>query len=125
MIRSQEQWRDARFISAAIPSLSMFKVCGRTFASVTYTDHALLRMFQRLVSEAKVLELLEFGVVIEEKPNAQPYPKLLVHKFVNGRPLHVAIGINETEQRCSVITIYEPDTDTFLEDLKTRRLPEL
>lgn len=101
----------------------MFKVCGKEFKSVTYTDHALLRMFQRRVSESEVLDLLEHGEVIEERPNAQPYPKLLVFKFVNGRPLHVAVGLNEEESRCSVITMYEPDTDTFLEDLRTRRTP--
>jgi hypothetical protein len=88
-----------------------------------FSDHAVGRMFERSISEEDIEHVLAHGEVIEEYPDDRPDPAFLLFAMMADRPLHVVIGLNESEQRCTVITLYEPDVRKFEPDFKTRRRP--
>ncbi len=90
---------------------------------LVFSDHAVGRMFERSISAEDIEHVLAHGEVIEEYPDDRPDPSFLLFARVGGRPLHVVIGWNEPDQRCTVITLYEPDVRKFEPDFKTRRRP--
>lgn len=93
------------------------------FIEVLYSDHAVLRMFERRVAEKEVEAALNYGEIIESYPSDTPHPSFLIFKKTNGRPLHIVVGWNASKARITVITLYEPDLRKFEIDLKTRRKP--
>lgn len=42
-------------------------------------------------------------------PEEQPYPSRLVLGYVNDRPIHVVVAEDKSNDRCIIITAYEPD----------------
>ena len=90
--------------------------------TVTFTGHAVKRMFERSVNESEILEVLELGEVIEEYPDDYPFPSRLLLRVVRGRPLHVVAGFDAKNERCYIITMYVPDPARWDETFKARRL---
>jgi hypothetical protein len=78
-------------------------------------------MFERSVSREDVAFVLENGETIESYPMDKPYPSRLVLAFHNNRPLHVVVADNVNENTIIVITVYQPDTELWHNDFKTRR----
>lgn len=93
-----------------------------SFKSYLYSDHAVLRMFERNITEEEIQQVIDFGEVIEEYPKAKPNPAYLIFKLSKKRPLHIVIGINKSKNECTIITLYEPDLTKFENDFKTRKL---
>ncbi|MGZ8546036.1 MAG: DUF4258 domain-containing protein [Sulfuricurvum sp.] len=85
-----------------------------------YRVHAIERMFQRDVNEEDVEHVVNFGEIIENYPDDQPYPSYLVLGYTDKRALHVVYAKDENDT-IIVITVYEPTLEKWLEDLKTRR----
>jgi len=78
-------------------------------------------MFERKISDGDILEVLEAGKVIENYPTDQPYPSCLKFGYSAGRPIHVVVADNSAEQSLIIITVYEPDLDTWEPGFERRK----
>lgn len=78
------------------------------FSRVVFSQHAFTRMFEREISPDIVKRAAQNGEVIEQYPDDQPYPSVLLLHFEEGRALHVVAGVDETESACYIVTAYCP-----------------
>lgn len=92
--------------------------CGQ----IKYSGHAIRRMFERKITESDVLYIISSGQVIIEYTNDTPYPSYLILGFIKNQPLHVLIGSDIDTKSCYVITTYIPNSETWNDDYKTRRI---
>jgi len=60
------------------------------------------------------------GEIIIDYPNDKPFPSCLILGFASMRPLHLVIAINEEENKCVVITAYQPDPNLWDEEFKSK-----
>ncbi len=87
---------------------------------IRWTNHCIVRLFQRNISQEDIENALLNGEIIEEYENDYPYPSCLVYGIdLNNKVLHVVCGTSETE--LWVITAYYPDNIKWKDDLKTRK----
>ncbi len=91
---------------------------------VRYSDHALDEMrsdeFGRIYDD-DVIQSLMNGEIIEEYPNAFPWPACLVYgENADGRLIHTVFGYNSESERTTVVTVYHPNPDLWIA-YKTRR----
>lgn len=87
---------------------------------IRWTNHCVVRLFQRNISQENIENALLNGEIIEEYENDYPYPSCLVYGIdLNNKVLHVVCGTSETE--LWVITAYYPDNIKWKDDLKTRK----
>jgi len=80
-------------------------------------------MFERQIEKDAVIAVVYHGDIIKEYPDDEPYPSFLLLGFVNGKPLHVVLGLDPVSAIARIITVYHPDPDSWAKDFKTRRLP--
>lgn len=90
--------------------------------NITFTGHAIQRMFQRGISKSEVCMCIENGYIIEEYADDTPYPSLLLLGFVQERPIHIVLAIDQTNKSCVIVTAYEPDVELWEDNFKRRRL---
>ena len=88
---------------------------------LVFRAHALKRMFERLIEVEDVRHVLETGEVIEDYPDDTPYPSRLVMGERHGRVFHVVAADNPDDETTIVITTYEPDSELWSPDFRTRR----
>lgn len=87
---------------------------------IRWTNHVIVRLFQRNISQEDIEKALLNGEIIEEYENDYPYPSCLVYGInLNDEVLHIVCGINEIE--LWIITAYYPDNIKWEEDLKKRK----
>ncbi len=91
---------------------------------VRYSDHALDEMkndeFGRIYDD-DVLEALINGEIIEEYPDAFPWPACLVFGTNSaGRPIHAVFGYNTNFDRTTVVTVYHPNPVLWIAYKKRR-----
>jgi len=60
------------------------------------------------------------GEIIREYPEDNPFKSNLVLAFINERALHIVVS-QDNEGNCYVITVYEPDSEIWSKDLKTKK----
>lgn len=89
--------------------------------SVTFSGHALRRMFERSIQRDAVLHVVQSGEPITEYPDDHPYPSSLLLGFVTGEPLHVVVARDAASGECFVVTVYQPRSDLWSDDFRTRR----
>jgi len=92
--------------------------------TIVWKKHALQRMLERSISRAEVKIAIQKGTLIEEYPEDYPYPSCLIAYINVKKSLHIVLSIDATSQLISIITVYEPDTNHFENDLITRRKDE-
>jgi len=68
-----------------------------------------------------VIDVLMLGEEIEDYPADKPYPSALFLGWIEDRPLHVVVALDEETQWAYIITAYEPSLEYFEADFKTRR----
>jgi Domain of unknown function (DUF4258) len=85
-----------------------------------FRKHALIRMFERRISEADIRLVIARGEVIAEYPDDNPYPSQLYLGWIADQPLHVLIAKAE-QQAVIVITAYRPDAALWDEQFKRKR----
>lgn len=90
-------------------------------SSITYTGHAIGRMFDRALSEQEVTIVIQSGVSILDYPDDTPYPSQLRLGWVSKKAIHVVVSKNPETNSCYVITAYYPSLEIWHEDFKTRR----
>ena len=88
---------------------------------LSFSSHALKRMFSRGISVSEVERVLQFGEVIENYPNDAPFPSCLLLANVDNRSLHVVVAKDIETGLCIIITVYVPDTVLWHEDFRNRR----
>lgn len=87
---------------------------------IRWTNHTIIRLFQRNISQQDIENALLNGEIIEEYENDYPYPSCLIYGInLENRVLHIVCGLNEIE--LWIITAYYPDNIKWEEDLKTRK----
>lgn len=87
---------------------------------IKWSMHAALRMQNRNISRADVINCIMSGEIIEDYPSDHPFPSCLVFGYsISGTILHVVVG--NADDEIYIITVYYPDNIKFNDDLKTRR----
>jgi hypothetical protein len=91
------------------------------YRSLIYRIHARQSMFARSITDECVEHIVQNGEVIEDYPQAFPFPAKLLLGWCNGRPIHVVAAEDRSKQLVIVITAYEPALNRWERDMKTRR----
>jgi len=88
--------------------------------NAVYSDHALRRMDERVVTEADIMGAVLTGSIIEEKLHHKPDPKCLVcGRTLDGRYLH--IPLTDEISSATIITVYWPDDNKWKENYTVRK----
>ncbi|MGO8787464.1 MAG: DUF4258 domain-containing protein [Terriglobia bacterium] len=90
-------------------------------AKLVFRVHALQRMFERQISPADVSAVIGSGETIEDYPQDKPYPSRLVLGWRGGRPLHVVVAHNLSDNELIVITVYGPDAGLWDHNFRRRK----
>lgn len=83
--------------------------------SFVVTAHCMKRMIERGIALSEVKDAILCGEIIEDYPDAYPYPCCLIL----GNRLHVVAGLGEGV--LWLVTVYKPDSAQWEDDLKTRK----
>lgn len=86
-----------------------------------YRQHAIKRMHERGITEEEVEHALTSGEIIESYPNDTPYPSSLLLGRAGTKTIHVVYADDAAEKIRLIITVYEPDSEIWHDDMKTRR----
>jgi len=87
--------------------------------AVKFTQHFKLRIKERNIRFSEVRKALISGKIIEEFPNDQPLPSILILGYADNKPLHIVIGIDD--YLLWLITVYVPSNELWENDFKTRK----
>ena len=74
------------------------------YERLVFSAHAVQRMFQRGISADEVKSVIAEGEAIADYPADSPYPSRLMLRFVEGRPIHVVLALDEDGGTCVVVT---------------------
>ena len=88
---------------------------------ISFSIHAIKRMFERHITEDEIHDVLFSGDTIENYPDDTPYPSRLMFGWHNDRPLHIVVADNVEDNRWIVITVYEPNLGVWESDYKRRK----
>ena len=87
------------------------------------TKHALMRMHIRNIAYDEIMQTIMVGSIIEDYPDAYPYPAcLILGKTNSNKIIHVVVGIGDG--RLWIISAYEPDISKWEMDFRTRKKSE-
>ena len=86
---------------------------------IIWKRHALERMLERGLSRAIVLQVIANSELIEDYSEDRPSPSGLLLGWDGNRPVHVVATLEEDV--LAIITVYEPTTEYFEPDFRTRR----
>ena len=78
-------------------------------------------MFERGIGVAEVVEILDTGETIARYEGDRPYASRLVLGWSGGRPLHIVAADVAKDQITVVITVYQPDSNLWTPDFRSRR----
>ncbi len=85
-----------------------------------FSKHAADQSILRRVSIQELREAIEAGEIIEDYPNDKYSPSCLIFGLTTAdRPLHVQCSY-PSRPLLKIITLYEPDTDLWI-DFKVRK----
>lgn len=80
----------------------------------SFSRHALKRVVERNISEIEIKQVGMNANIIEEYPEDKYSPSCLLLGFTQtGRPLHIQVSLADTNL-VKIITLYEPDTEEWL-----------
>ena len=89
--------------------------------AVKFTEHFKSRLKERSIKFVDVKQVLLSGEIIEQCPDDQPLPSVLILGYANDRtPLHVAVSIDD--DLIFLVTAYSPSSDIWEADYKTRKV---
>lgn len=91
------------------------------YRDLLYRIHARQSMFTRSISDECVEHIIGHGQVIEDYPDAFPFPAKLLLGWCSDRPIHVVAAEDSRKHLVIVITAYEPNLNKWESDMKTRR----
>lgn len=88
---------------------------------ILISHHARVRMFERNVSTDDLIAIMASGEIIEEYPDDEPCPSILMMGYFEAVAYHVVIALCTDHVR--VITVYIPEEDKWIEYRKRRTEP--
>jgi hypothetical protein len=88
---------------------------------VVFSGHAIQRMFQRGIGRDAVLAVVAHGETVAAYADDKPYRSVLLLGFVDARPLHVVVALDESMGACIIVTTYEPALEQWGADFRTRK----
>jgi len=92
--------------------------------AVDYSIHYRYRMKERNIKQSEVRQALLAGEIIEEVPDDEPLPSILVLGYTDtGKPLHIVISVDD--YRICLVTVYVPTLDIWETDYKTRKVAKV
>ena len=86
-----------------------------------YRQHAVKRMHERCIAEEEIEHAIASGTIIENYPGDTPYPSALLLEHAGAKAVYVVYADDVADSIRIIITVYEPDTAIWCDDLKTRR----
>ncbi len=89
--------------------------------SITFSGHAITRMFERGLSKNEVVNVIHNGETASNYPEDQPFPSRLLLDWAHKKPVHVVVASDEKDYDCYVVTAYIPSTHLWNSDFKTRK----
>lgn len=78
-------------------------------------------MFERGITPNAVEQIVEIGDVIEEYPEDQPYPSVLLCAQIQEKSLHAVVAYDSETGDCYIVTVYAPDAALWSDDFRKRR----
>ena len=88
---------------------------------LVFSSHAIQQMFFRRISKEDVKTAINYGEVIEEKPDDTPFLSYLILDFVNNKPIHVVFSYDQINDTGYVVTAYIPDPQLLTDNFRKRR----
>jgi hypothetical protein len=88
---------------------------------ILISHHARVRMFERNVSTDELIAVISLGEIIEEYPDDDPCPSVLILGFIEAVAYHTVIALCRDHIR--VITVYIPEQDKWIEYRRRRNEP--
>ena len=85
---------------------------------ILISHHARVRMFERNISTDELITIISSGEIIEDYPDDEPCPSVLILGFIDAVAYHIVIALCRDHIR--VITVYIPEEDKWIE-YRTRR----
>jgi hypothetical protein len=85
---------------------------------IIITQHLVLRIRERGIRYDDVIAAIKNGEIIEDYPNAYPFPACLILS-VMPYPLHVVCGLGDG--KLFIITVYRPNENEWDSDWRTRK----
>ncbi len=99
--------------------INMIKILANQ-GKIRWTNHVIMRLFQRNILQSDVENALKNGEIIEQYESDYPFPSCLVYGIsLKNQVLHVVCGSNGDE--LWIITAYYPDSINWENDLKRRK----
>lgn len=87
---------------------------------IQWCGHILTRMQRRSIKIKDIIDCIYNGEIIEYYPSDYPFPSCLILGYSNdSKAIHVVCALGQNY--IWMITVYYPDENEWLEDLKTRR----
>ena len=90
-------------------------------STVFFRVHAVQRMFERGISEKRVMEALKSGDTIEDYSSEMHEPSRLILGFQGKRPIHLVASESPETKEITIITVYIPNPDKWSKDFKSRK----
>lgn len=90
-----------------------------TAEKIVLSDHIRQRMQGKNIRMSDIIAGINTGEIIEDYPEAYPYPACLILGCTNQKPIHICIGIGSKSG--VFITAYWPSLDKWEHDYKTRK----
>lgn len=81
----------------------------------------LVRLAERNIRQAAVIQVLSQCDIITTYPADLPYPSTLFAGQVGGKWLHIVASYDALADWIYIITAYEPDIEHFEADFRTRK----
>jgi hypothetical protein len=79
-------------------------------------------MRQRGIKVNELLKAINSGRVIETYKDDRPFPSVLVSGCTDrGRQLHAVIAVNAESREIYIITCYQPDPQSWVENFTKRK----
>ena len=88
---------------------------------ILISHHARVRMFERNVSTDDLIAVISSGEIIEEYPEEEPCPSVLIMGLIDSIAYHTVIAVCTDHIR--VITVYIPEENKWTEYRKRRIEP--
>ena len=85
---------------------------------ILISHHARVRMFERNISTDDLTTVIASGEIIEEYPEDEPCPSVLIMGLIDSVTYHTVIAVCTDHIR--VITVYIPGEDKWIEYRKRR-----
>ncbi len=97
------------------------EIQSRIRTHVKFTEHARLAMRDDNLTTFDVLQAIKNFEIIEEYPDAKPFPACLILCWLRGKkPLHMVCALPEHVDMLIIVTMYIPSKEEW-SDYRRRR----